>query len=82
MNAGTAGVLSGTHMPAHDTEKCVLVVDTPRQSLAEINVAMFRSLALKGQRYTYSITYYIIYDIKILSHIISYMIFKSETWVL
>jgi hypothetical protein len=26
---------------------------------------MFRSLALKGQRYTYSITYYIIYDIQI-----------------
>jgi hypothetical protein len=26
---------------------------------------MFRSLALKGQRYTYYITYYIIYDVQI-----------------
>ena len=69
-------------MPAHDTEECVLVVDTPRKSLAEINVAMFRSLALKEQRYSYYITYYITYDIIILLYIISYVMFKSDTWVL
>ena len=48
-----------TDMPAHDTEKDILVVGALRQPLAEVNVTMLRSL----YDFTYKIIYDIIYDI-------------------
>ena len=51
--------VSCANMPAHDTEKDILVVGAMRQPLAEVNVTMLRSL----YDFTYKIIYDIVYDI-------------------
>ena len=51
--------VSCADMPAHDTEKDILVVSAMRQPLAEVNVTMLRSL----YDFTDKILYDIIYDI-------------------
>ena len=48
-----------TDMPAHDTEKDILVVGALCKPLAEVNVTMLRSL----YDFTYQFKYEIIYDI-------------------
>ena len=49
-------------MPAHDTEKDILVVGALRQPLAEVNVTMLRSLYDFTDKSLYDIIYDITYE--------------------